>query len=157
MIKSRNLFFAIAAFAAVFASATAKDLAAGDCGWNCYSCGDERYEGRNYNGTGFNMNCSAGPVETCDGCGGSVDDFSFSIAEMAAVATVADVPALVAGYGERLRLNADRNMLVVVGSTCDPDQGIGDLVVLPPEVAKALATELSRFEVSMESVGLIAT
>lgn len=115
-----------------------------DCGRNCMPCGDNKHEGINHAVSApHNMDC-IGPVETgtCTACSApsvsrkAVD--AMIIARVVQAATVRELRAVVAAYGDRLLLNASRNVVVVKGNGCDPD-ALSTVVYLAPSKARVFA------------------
>lgn len=138
---------AVAVLAALLAIAAQPGLVQGqnyDCGYNCAPCGDNQCEGNTYGATApWNMDCW-GPTETggCMHCrapsltANAVD--AMIIGRVVEAATVRELRAVVAAYGNRLLLNASRNVVVIKGNGCDPD-ALSTVVYLTPSKARALA------------------
>jgi hypothetical protein len=95
-----------------------------DCGDQCDDCGLFNSEGREYNPFGqYNMACN-GTGTMCNDCPLALNDQDMAATDLAALvleANSADAVGLVVAYGERLLLEPARGIVVVQGSTCDPE------------------------------------
>jgi hypothetical protein len=121
------------------------------CGSDCFQCGDHKFESDTTGGP-YDSRC-IGPTETaCAGC----DSRSLServvgasaIAKVVEAASSMELRAVLAAYGDRLLLNAARNILVIKGNGCDRDD-LGTVVFLSPaktrEFARLNAPRLAKF------------
>lgn len=116
----------------------------GDCGENCLTCGDDKWEGITHSEENavYNMTCilnvDLGGCHECETETSSTTVRAVSIAKAAEAITQSEVGALVAAYGDRLLLNVDKNALVVMGTDCDADR-VGAYVYLSPGKVQAIA------------------
>src|SRR5687767_4115635 len=140
MMINRRLFPLLIIGALFSTQLTAQEA---DCGRNCASCGDNKWEGYSYASDGdWDMFC-VGPTEDgyCAQCG--LRSASYSAVSAVTIATAirsaqeADLNIVVAAYGERLSVHERRNLVVVHGSGCDP-KGPAAVVYLNPAKLRAL-------------------
>ena len=98
-----------------------------DCAGECVTCLAGKKEGRNHSaGSKYDMTCDwVKEGETCptEGClNATVEDHvpSELIAELVSLASPAELPAVIAAYGDRLAVASEREFVVVLGQPCDP-------------------------------------
>src|SRR5687767_5963605 len=141
----RKLLFGFAS-AVVFAAILPARMNAQehDCGLNCTTCGDNKWEGTSHSPQGpYNMMC-IGPAETggCDLCPSRAANTrtiaAIAIAKAIQSATSRELTAIHAAYGNRLLINTARNVVAVRGTACDPTR-VAVVIYLTPSKVNALA------------------
>jgi|SRR5688500_8414724 len=142
---SKSTFFLLSAVSGLLVlTASVPANAQDECGQNCHLCGDQKWEGwSQHTGAPYHMTC-AGPAEEqgCNRCESpSIRRNSVEATAIAMVLVSArkhDVSAIVAAYGDRMSLNAGRNVVVIHGTGCSPSS-IGTVAFVSASKMRALA------------------
>ena len=123
MVRKRML----AALAALLAGAvTASGAAAQDCGSSCSTCGLGGYEGRSHTvGGPYNMSCYS-LVPYCVACpevemATEHNSTTANVASAVRSATNETIAMVAEQYRTRLLVVPERNLVVIKGTSCDPN------------------------------------
>ena len=125
-----------------FTAVTAEPVAGQDCADYCYPCLITYHEGEQHNSNGsYDMNCTmAGECQTCLRLElvGEAPASAQIIFDAMEGLTPQEVASVVRKYGDRLLLQASRDLLIVRGTNCDPDVVAG-VKFVSRETSAALA------------------
>lgn len=135
-----------------------REAEAQDCGTTCHSCGLIGYEGRNYSQDGrYNMTCPSASIPYCVACPEVelvADGLPSAtvIADELRGASAADIRTVADRYRDRLVVNEERGLLVIRGTSCDPEAIAAVLFLKRTKLSAIAAVPIARAEEAIQTL-----